>query len=201
MNIKMMIKTIFLLLFLFYNGFVLAMEKSNSQALVDIKVGIELSKLEASANNIDQSIRLASQALQEMAKHPNINDEQQTKIIETFDNINQLSMTFQSTIKEIPTAINKSTPSLLAAIDDVFSNIQLTIILLLIAIVLILLFALIALYYWILKPTSMMLLKTTGKVDHMATALQTTAKIVEKNTEQQLLILNNQTTIKKNDNI
>lgn len=190
-----MTKQIVILLISFFSTTLFAVEQ-NTQALVDIKIGVELSKLEQSAENIDRSIKQASEALQEMAKHPNISPEQQAQIIQTFENIEQLSTTFQDTIKEIPATITKSTPPILTAVDNLFANIQLTIILSLIAILVILICALIALYFWILKPTSLMLLKTTSKVDNMAIALQTTAEIVDKTTQQQLLILNH-TAIKK----
>ncbi|GLS89687.1 hypothetical protein GCM10007916_07540 [Psychromonas marina] len=160
------------------------------QPLVDINVGIELGKLEQSALNIEESIQLASQALQEMAKDPNISAEQQEKIIATFERIDQLSESLQTTIKQIPEVINQSAPPITIAIDNLFSNIQLTVIMVLLSLLLIIIVALVAVYYWLLKPTSLMLLKTTAKVDNMATALQTTANIVEKSTEQQLLILN-----------
>ena len=165
-----------------------------SHSLVDIQIGIELSKLEQSAENIDLSIKRASLALQEMAKNPNISAQQQAQIIDTFGHIDKLSTTFQETIKEIPTTISKSTPPFLSAIDKLFSNIQLTIILVLIVLLLILVCALIAVYFWVLKPTSIMILETTSKVDAMASALQTTAEIVDKTTQQQLLILNNAST-------
>lgn len=181
-------QTMLLLLFMF-NSVVFATEEQE-RSLVDIKVGIELTKIEQSIANIDQSIQMASQALQEMAKHPNISPEQQIKITQTFEQLNQLAVTFEAGIKEMPTVIRQSTPPISAAIDNLFSNVQLAILIVLIAIISIVICVLLAIYYWILKPTSIMLLKTTAKVDNMATALQSTAKIVEKNTEQQLLILN-----------
>ena len=170
-------------------------------ALLDIKVGIELGRLEQSVANIDQSISLASEALQEMAKNPNMSEQQQDKVIAIFEHIDGLALRFQSSIEELPTVINQSTPPITEAANQLFSNIQLTIILALIAIVLVLICALIAIYYWILKPTSLMLLKTTSKIDDMATALQTTAIIVEKNTEQQLLILNSNQKESQNNEI
>jgi hypothetical protein len=183
-----------IILFSMFSHFLFANTSSNAaneQALLDIKVGIELGKLEQSAANIDQSIALASQALQEMAKNPNMNEQQQAKVITIFEHIDELALRFQTSIEALPAVINQSTPPITEAVNQLFSNVQLTIILVLIAIVLVLICALIAIYYWILKPTSLMLLKTTAKLDNMATALQTTAIIVEKNTEQQLLILNN----------
>ncbi|MCP4320492.1 MAG: hypothetical protein GY787_01260, partial [Alteromonadales bacterium] len=142
-----------------------------------------LTKIEQSMASIDQSIQQASQALQEMTKHPNISPQQQIKIIQTFEQLNQLAITFETGIKEMPTAIKQSTSPISAAIDNLFSNIQLALLLVLIAIVLIIICALIAIYYLILKPSSEMLLKITDKVSNMATALQTTAKIIDKTTQ------------------
>ena len=184
-----MIKKTVILLLILFNGFVIALE-DQGQALVDIKVGIELTKIEQSVENIDQSIKQASKALQEMAKHPNIGPEQQLQITNTFKQLDNLALTFQRSIEQLPTAIKKSTPPISSAIDKLFSNVQLAILLVLIAIVVIIIFTLLAIYFWILKPTGEMLLKTTAKVDNMATALQTTAEIVDKTTQQQLLILN-----------
>lgn len=179
-------KQMLILLLILFNGFAFATE----QALVDIKVGIELTKIEQSMSNIDQSIQQASQALQEMAKHPDITAEQQQKISASFDQLNQLASTFQTTIEQMPVAIQQSTPAISVAVDKLFSNVQLTILLVLIVIVAIIVVALLAVYFLILKPSSQMLLKTTQKVDNMANALQTTAEIVDKTTQQQLLILN-----------
>jgi len=163
---------------------------AEKQPMLAINVGIELGQLEQSALNIEESIQLASQALQEAAKDPNISVEQQQKIIATFERIDLLTESLQTTIKQIPEVINQSAPPITSAIDNLFSNIQLTVIIVLISLLLIILIALIVIYYWLLKPTSFMLLNTTAKIDNMATALQTTADIVEKSTEQQLLILN-----------
>jgi len=182
-----------LLLFTIFTNIALAIEATPSiqqTAFVDIKVGIELHKLEQSAANIDQSIALASQAIQEMAKNPNITAEQQQKIMNTFEHITLLSENLQTTFLAIPAVIKQSAPPVTSAIDNLFSNIQLTIIIVLVSLLLIITGALIAIYYWVLRPTSLMLLKTTAKVDNMVSALHTTATIVEKNTEQQLLILN-----------
>lgn len=182
-----------LLLLTIFANIAFAIEPSrplHEPAFVDIKVGIELHKLEQSAANIDQSIALASQALQKMAKNPNITTEQQQRIIDTFEHINELSESLQATFLEIPTIIKQSAPPVSSAIDNLFSHIQLTIMISLVSLLLIIIGALIAIYYWVLKPTRQMLLKTTAKVENMATALQITATIVEKNTDQQLLILN-----------
>lgn len=184
-----MIKTIVILLLSLFTIFAVAIENNNEQALIDINIGVELTQFETSAKNIEHAIEQASLALKKMANHPNMNAQQQAKMVETFTQLNTLSTTLQTTIKDIPTAITQLTPPILSALDNLFSNIQLTIILVLISIVLILLFALIALYYWIIKPTGSMLQKTTSKLDNMAVALQKTARIVEKSTDQQLLIL------------
>jgi len=189
-----MLKQTLILLLTLFTGFVMAQEDQGQDtqqpALVDIKVGIELTKIEQSMKNIDQSIKQASKALQEMAKHPNIEPEQQLQITNTFKQLDKLALTFQRSIEQLPTAIQKSTPPITSVIDKLFSNVQQAILLVLIAIVVIILFALLAIYFWILKPSGEMLLKTTSKVDNMATALQTTAEIVDKTTQQQLLILN-----------
>ncbi|WP_022942927.1 hypothetical protein [Psychromonas hadalis] len=160
------------------------------QPLIDIRVGIELHKLEDSASRIAGSIETASQALQKMAKNPNIDTQQQQQIINTFKQIDKLALTFDKTISQLPNTIKQLTPPISTAIDNLFSNIQLTIILVLIGIVVLLIIALIAVYYWILKPSQRILINTTKKLDNMASALKITAQIVEKSTDQQLLILN-----------
>lgn len=190
-----MIKQTLILLFSLLSCLAIAQEQK-VQPLFDIKVGVELNKLEQSAQNIDHSIKLASKALQEMAKNPNLSAEQQTQIVTTFEQIERLSKAFETSLTEIPIAISQSTPPILLAMDNLFSKIQLTIILILVALLLILICALIAIYFWILKPTNSMLLKTTSRIDDMTNALKTTAEIVDKSTEQQLLILDKVSTEK-----
>jgi hypothetical protein len=92
--------------------------------LVNTKVGVELTKLEDSAASIDHYIKLATKALQKVAKHPYMNKEQQAKTIATFDHIDKLSTTFQATIKEVTTVITQSTQPILVAVDNLFSNVQ-----------------------------------------------------------------------------
>ena len=164
-------------------------QQVNKQALIEIKVGVELSKFEQSAQEIAIAIEQGSIALQEMAKNPSLNHDQQQKITQTFQSIDQLAMTFQQSIKDLPAQVKSATPPIKAAMNDLFSNIQLAIILVLVALIIVLVVALIAIYYWILKPTSTMLIKTTSKLDEMASALQTTAIIVEKSSDQQVKIL------------
>lgn len=186
LNISIIILSVFC-------NFIFANEQqppTQDQALLDIKVGIELSKFEQSAANIDQSIALASKALQDMAKNPNMNEQQQAQVITIFEHIDELALRFQDSIEALPGVIHQSTPPITIAIDNLFSNIQLTIIIVLFSLLLLIIAAFIVVYYWLLKPTSLMLLKTTAQVDKLASTLQDTAKIVDKNAEQQLLILN-----------
>ncbi|PKF63129.1 hypothetical protein CW745_06850 [Psychromonas sp. psych-6C06] len=186
-----MFRIINLLLLILLSNLSIAMATENQPAtLVDINIGIEMQKFEQSAQNIEHSITLASQALQEMAKNPNLNEAQQDKIIASFERMDALANRFQTSIETIPSTIKQSTPPVTGAINNLFSNIQLTIIIALVALLLLILGALVVVYYWVLKPSTAMLLQTTEKIDSIAAALQTTALIVEKNADQQLEILN-----------
>ena len=175
----------------FYHNNALAenQQNLNEEALVNIKIGVELASLEQSAKDIANAIEEGSLALQKMSVHPNLSQEQQENIAKAFQSIDRLAVTFQESVKTLPKQISAATPPIENAMNNLFSNIQLAIIIAIICLIILLVAAFIAIYYWILKPTSTMLIKTTSKLDNMASALQITANIVEKSSDQQIKIL------------
>ena len=195
-NYKILYKSVILLLFLgtliprytFAENTVEATESINTP-LIDISIGVELSRFEDSASKIAESIGNASNAIQKMAKNPSLNADQQANIMQSFKSIERLAETFNQSIKELPNSVSSATPPIEKAIDDLFSNVLLAIILLFVALMIVLIVVVLAVYYWLLKPTSSMLINTTSKLDNMARALQITANIVEKSSDQQIKIL------------
>jgi len=164
-------------------------ENNKPSSFVYLKVGIELTQLEQSAQSMAVSIDDASKALQKLANNPDFTESQQQQIAKTFKQVESLAGSFQKSVEQLPEFVAQSTPPLMNAVNDLFSTIQLTIIILLVSLILLLVAASIAVYYWIIKPSAKLLAQTTDRINEMTHALKVTAEIVDKSSENQLTIL------------
>jgi hypothetical protein len=164
-------------------------DENKQSSFVDLKVGIELTRLEESAQSMAVSMDEASKALQALASQPDFTEQQKEQISKTFKKVELLAHSFQQSVDKLPEAVSQSTPPIMNAINSLFSHIQVTIIIALISLILLLVAALIAVYYWVIKPFSKLLTQTTRRIDDMAIALKVTAEIVDKSSDSQLAIL------------
>ncbi|WP_434143938.1 hypothetical protein [Photobacterium leiognathi] len=153
-------------------------EPNDNKALVAFNVGVDFSGIEQPANIAAQSIEKMATSLQTMAKHPNLTPEQQAAIIDTFKHIDTLAQTFNQSVAALPKAVAQTSTPIITASKSIMSDIKLYTILFFALIIILIVLALIAIYYFVLAPVKNILLETTGKLNHMADALETTANLV-----------------------
>ncbi|WP_305815729.1 hypothetical protein [Photobacterium leiognathi] len=150
---------------------------NDNKALVAFNVGVDLSGIEQPANIAAQSIEKMAASLQTMAKHPNLTPEQQTAIIDT------LAQTFNQSVAALPKTVAQTSTPIITASKSIMSDIKLYTILFFALIIILIVLALIAIYYFVLAPIKNILLETTGKLNHMADALETTANLVHESNQ------------------
>jgi len=130
-----------------------------------------------------------SQTLQQAVTDPNLGPQQKQNMQESFAQLNQLAVTFQQSLQQLPILVKQTTPPIINAASDFLAQTQLIILITLIAIILLLVAALWAVYYFIIKPTQKMLVVTSSKLDNMATAMANSAYLLESTQQQQDAIL------------
>ena len=168
--------------------------------LVAINVGVDLSGLEHSAQQISQSIETLSQTLQQAVTDPDLDPQQKQNMQESFTQLSQLAVTFQQSLQQLPHLVKQTTPPIINAASDFLAQTQLVILITLIAIILLLVAALWAVYYFIIKPTHKMLVVTTSKLDNMATAMANSTYLLESTQQQQDAILQRIETLQQTTN-
>jgi hypothetical protein len=176
-------------------------EASSESSFINLKIGVELNALEKSAQQSADSISDISQSFKEMLDNPDLSDQQQRQIEASFKSVNNLALSFKNTIDKLPNTIEQTTPQIITVIDNVFQEIKITVIVVLVVIILILILALFAIYYLVLSPAKNMLVITTDRLNNMATALQTTAELVESSNKQHQEIIKSMQQMQDNKQI
>lgn len=156
---------------------------NSDKALITFNVGVDLSGIEQPATIAAESIEKMASSLQTMAEHPNLTPSQQQTVIETFQQIDTLAKTFNQSVAALPQAVAKTSQPIVTASKSMMNDIKLYTILFFILILLLLILVLIAIYYLMLAPVKNILIETTGKLNHMADALETTANLVHESNQ------------------
>lgn len=161
----------------------------NRSPLIAIEVGVDLSGMEGSVNQAADSISEMANSLKALAENPELDIEQQQKILQIIERIDQLAQGFNTSLNKLPDAVKQSSRPIVTASEEMLTDIKLAVILVLVLILLLIIIVLIAVYYSVLLPTKQILVETTGKLSHMATAMESTAHIIEASNEHHQKIL------------
>ncbi len=165
------------------------LNSDNKLPLVAIKVGVDLSGMEGSVNQAAESITEMASALTALAENPELDIEQQKQILAIIGRIDQLAQGFNTSINRLPDAVKQSSKPIVTASENMLSDIKFAVILMLVLILLVIIIVLIAIYYSVLLPTKQILVDTTGKLSDMATAMESTAHIIEASNQHHQQIL------------
>lgn len=157
--------------------------------LIAVKVGIDLSGMETSVNQAADSITEMANSLKALAENPEMDPEQQKKVLDIIARADQLALGFNASLNKLPNVIKQSSAPIVAAGESTLRDIKMTILLVLGLTLLIVIIALIAIFYTVLLPAKQILVETTSKLNHMASAMETTAHIIETSNQHHQQIL------------
>ncbi|WP_076416594.1 hypothetical protein [Shewanella sp. UCD-KL12] len=161
----------------------------NKLPLIAIEVGVDLSGMEGSVNQAAESITEMANALTTLAENPQLDAEQQQNILAIIGRIDTLAQGFNTSLNKLPDAVKQSSKPIVTASENMLSDLKLAVILVFVLLLLLIIIVLIAIYYSVLQPTKQILVETTGKLSHMATAMESTAHIIEASNEHHQKIL------------
>ena len=156
---------------------------------VSMNVGVEISGMQQAAEQAAQGLVLIGESLDEIAKNHELSPEQRKRIEQSLKHVDQLGQSLNATLERIPGTLERSIAPLVTAGQNLGNEIRLIAILLSVLLLLILLAALAAFYYFVLAPATRAIVETTGLLNDLAQTLETTARIVETSSNQNVRIL------------
>ncbi|MCL9774172.1 hypothetical protein [Vibrio methylphosphonaticus] len=163
-------------------------EQDAGQALVNLTMMLDLKGIEESIAQSSQSIDNLAVSLTLLSKNESLNDEQRQVLIDTIENIDELTEISKASLIALPGALEQSQNSIAKSTKSFVYDVRFNVLLLLGVVVVAIVLALIAAYWFILRPMQGTILLATRNVSQMASAIQKTATALETTTENQKVI-------------
>lgn len=158
------------------------------QPLVNISMMLDLDGIEQSINRSSVAIDNLATSLTLLSKNESLNKEQRQVLVDTMDNINELTEMSKSSLAALPGALEQSQNSIANSTKKFAYDVRFNVLLLLALLVLSIVLALIAAYWLLLRPMQGTILHATRNVSKMASAIHKTAESLETTTENQKII-------------
>jgi hypothetical protein len=158
------------------------------QPLVNINMMLDLDGIEQSINRSSVAIDNLATSLTLLSKNESLNEEQRQVLVDTMDNINELTEMSKSSLAALPGALEQSQDSIANSTEKFAYDVRFNVLLLLALLVLSIVLALVAAYWLLLRPMQGTILHATRNVSKMATAIHKTAESLETTTENQKVI-------------
>lgn len=158
------------------------------QPLVNISMMLDLDGIEQSINRSSVAIDNLATSLTLLSKNESLNEEQRQVLVDTMDNINELTEMSKSSLAALPGALEQSQNSIANSTKKFAYDVRFNVLLLLALLVLSIVLALVAAYWLLLRPMQGTILHATRNVSKMASAIHKTAESLETTTENQKII-------------
>ena len=156
---------------------------------VNMNVGIEVSGLQQAAEQAAHGLVLIGESLEEIANNQELSPEQRVRVEEALKSVDRMGQNLNASLDKLPVTVERSIAPMVTAGKDLGDEIKLIMILLAVLLILIILAALLAIYYFVLAPATRAIVQTTGLLNDLASTLETTARIVESSSNQNIQIL------------
>lgn len=156
---------------------------------VTLNFGVEISGLEQAAGQAAQGLILIGDSLDKIASNHELTPEQHELVQQALARVEELGQTFNQTVEQLPGTVEKSIAPMVSAGKDFTAQIRLIVIITAIGLVLIVLATLVAIYHLVLAPATHSISETVGQLNRLAKTLESTAKIVDKSSEQNQRVL------------
>ena len=156
---------------------------------VTLNFGVEISGLEQAAGQAAQGLILIGDSLDKIASNHELTPEQHELVQQALARVEELGQTFNQTVEQLPGTVEKSIAPMVDAGKDFTAQIRLIVIITAIGLVLIILVMLVAVYHFVLAPATHSISETVSLLNRLAKTLESTAKIVDKSSEQNQRVL------------
>jgi hypothetical protein len=158
------------------------------QPLIRINMSLDLKGVEQSINQSSESIEKLAHSLTLLSTNQSLNDEQKQVLVDTIENINELTELSKQSLQALPGALEQSQNSIASSTKRFADDVRVNVLLLLGLIVMAIIIALVCAYWLILRPMQGTILSATRNVSKMATAINKTAESLETTTENQKIL-------------
>ena len=156
---------------------------------VTLNIGVEISGLERAARQAAQGLVSIGESLDKIANNHELTGEQYELLQQTLARVDELGQNLNLTVGQLPGTVEKSIAPMVNAGKDFTAQIRLIVILTAIGLVIIILATLVAIYHFVLAPATSSISETAGLLNKLAKTLESTAKIVDKSSEQNQRVL------------
>ncbi|WP_234497394.1 hypothetical protein [Vibrio maritimus] len=163
-------------------------EQETEQPLVNINMMLDLKGIEQSINSSSVAIDNLATSLTLLSNNQSLNEEQRQVLVDTMDNINELTEMSKSSLAALPGALEQSQNSIANSTKKFAYDVRFNVLLLLALLVLSIVLALIAAYWLLLRPMQGTILHATRNVSKMASAIHKTAESLETTTANQKVL-------------
>ncbi len=164
-------------------------ETSNSdqldEPLVNIKMMLDLKGIEQSIDRSAIAIDNLATSLTLLSRNESLNEEQRQVLVDTMDNINELTEMSKQSLIALPGALEQSQNSIATSTKKFAYDVRFNVLLLLALLVVAIILSLIAAYWLLLRPMQGTILHATRNVSKMASAIHQTAESLETTTANQ----------------
>ncbi|MFA0088411.1 hypothetical protein [Vibrio sp. 10N.261.51.F12] len=171
-------------------------ETSSEQPLVNFTMMLDLKGIESSISQSSEAINNLAVSLTLLSNNESLNEEQKQVLVDTIENINELTEMSKESLVALPGALEQSQNSIANSTAAFVYDVRFNVLLLLGVVVIAIVLALIAAYWFILRPMQGTILLATRNVSKMASAIQKTADALETTTANQKVITQR---LEKND--
>lgn len=158
------------------------------EPLVNIKMMLDLKGIEQSIERSAVAIDNLATSLTLLSKNESLNEEQRQVLVDTMDNINELTEMSKQSLIALPGALEQSQNSIANSTKKFAYDVRFNVLLLLALLVLAIVLALIAAYWLILRPMQGTIIHATRNVSKMASAIHQTAESLETTTANQKVL-------------
>ncbi|RTZ18120.1 hypothetical protein EJ063_04855 [Vibrio aquaticus] len=169
-------------------------------SFVTVNMTLEVDGIEQAIHDTRQSLDTIGSALGDIAESDSLSLEQQERLAETIENLNQVVTLSKESVAGLPEAFQQSKQILQTNSQQFLHDLKVQI-LVVVALIGVVIIAIIAAIFWfVLRPMQSTLVETTHNISSMAGAIKTTAQALEAISDQQQAISERLESVKQANN-
>lgn len=177
-----------------------AEQVEHEPSFVTVNMTLEVDGIEQAIHDTRQSLDTIGSALGDIAESDSLSLEQQERLAETIENLNQVVTLSKESVAGLPEAFQQSKQILQTNSQQFLHDLKVQI-LVVVALIGVVIIAIIAAIFWfVLRPMQSTLVETTHNISSMAGAIKTTAQALEAISDQQQAISERLESVKQTNN-
>ncbi len=153
-----------------------------TKPIIAVNIGFEVEGLES-------AIKQLAESLDNIAKNPNLTEAQNKRFNQTIATVEKLNASIAQAVKGLPATIENSIKPIAKTGKELSNKFFTTVIITAIALILIVIAVGYSTYRYVIKPSKQTLNDISTQLLELSKTLETTAKIVEKSSNQNLKVI------------